>query len=359
MSSFRKQDSSLEPPFGDPYELLNLPPSATSADIEKAFRKLSLQLHPDKQRGKSESEQKIIAQRFHDLNEAKLFLLDPSKRQPYDAQRSSRLRRQELERERSKQQSNRQSAFREELRRKEQEALQAKKKHSSTTSSTDKDHLVNELRQEGKRRRQEYEERQADLNYQKLKKQRKVDKVEQQKRQVRLRWSRKRLTISPSEDSLRKLLSQQFGDVESVEFIGSKGNSALVTFCSESSCQPCVDFYKSSDEMRATRVMEVSEEELVDEVRDTSTYRDGETLEQRRLRQAAEREALLREMQDESTTATKKTTIRPRTSTKYPLDFPNDDETNDLTTPLDKLQHWEKKLFHNRIPKQLLEQMRL
>ena len=62
------------------YEALNIPRTATPDEIKKAYRKLALQLHPDKnQDNREECEAK-----FKKIQEAYNVLSDPQKRQMYD-----------------------------------------------------------------------------------------------------------------------------------------------------------------------------------------------------------------------------------------------------------------------------------
>ena len=65
-------------PLLDPYQLLNLEHgSASDEDIAKSFKKLMLQLHPDKQSADlSEEEREEISTKFHNVMDAKSFLLD-------------------------------------------------------------------------------------------------------------------------------------------------------------------------------------------------------------------------------------------------------------------------------------------
>lgn len=64
-------------PLQNPYEILGLERGATDEDVNKAFRKLMLKLHPDKQpAGQSEEEAIAIAETFHNVTAAKSFLLD-------------------------------------------------------------------------------------------------------------------------------------------------------------------------------------------------------------------------------------------------------------------------------------------
>ncbi len=62
----------------DYYKILGLTKSATADEIKKAYRKLALQYHPDRNKGK-EAEQK-----FKEVTKAYEVLSDPQKKQTYD-----------------------------------------------------------------------------------------------------------------------------------------------------------------------------------------------------------------------------------------------------------------------------------
>lgn len=63
----------------DYYSILGVSKNATGADIKKAYRKLALQHHPDRNKGNKESEEK-----FKEVTKAYEVLSDPQKRQTYD-----------------------------------------------------------------------------------------------------------------------------------------------------------------------------------------------------------------------------------------------------------------------------------
>ena len=63
----------------DYYEVLGLGRDAAEDDIKKAYRKLALQHHPDKNPGNKEAEE-----RFKEATEAYEVLKDPQKRSTYD-----------------------------------------------------------------------------------------------------------------------------------------------------------------------------------------------------------------------------------------------------------------------------------
>ncbi|MFH1154699.1 MAG: DnaJ C-terminal domain-containing protein [Pseudomonadota bacterium] len=63
----------------DYYKLLGISKDATEADIKKAYRKLALKYHPDKNEGDKTAESK-----FKEISEAYAVLSDKEKRQQYD-----------------------------------------------------------------------------------------------------------------------------------------------------------------------------------------------------------------------------------------------------------------------------------
>lgn len=65
--------------YKDYYKILGVSKNATQDEIKKAYRKLALKYHPDKNQGDKEAEAK-----FKEANEANEVLSDPEKRKRYD-----------------------------------------------------------------------------------------------------------------------------------------------------------------------------------------------------------------------------------------------------------------------------------
>ena len=62
----------------DYYELLGVSKTATADEIKKAYRKLAIQYHPDKNPDNKEAEEK-----FKEVNQAYAVLSDAEKKQRY------------------------------------------------------------------------------------------------------------------------------------------------------------------------------------------------------------------------------------------------------------------------------------
>jgi curved DNA-binding protein len=64
----------------DYYGILGVPRNASDAEIKKAYRKMAMQYHPDRNPGK----EKWANEKFKEINEAYGVLGDPQKRKQYD-----------------------------------------------------------------------------------------------------------------------------------------------------------------------------------------------------------------------------------------------------------------------------------
>jgi DnaJ homolog subfamily C member 7 len=69
----------------DLYKILEVPRDSEQDDFRKAYRKLALKYHPDKQGGKSEAEIEAASTKFKAVSEAYEILSDPEKKAKYDS----------------------------------------------------------------------------------------------------------------------------------------------------------------------------------------------------------------------------------------------------------------------------------
>ncbi len=64
----------------DYYQILGVPPNASDEEIKKAYRRLAMQYHPDRNPGR----EKWANDKFKEINEAYAVLGNPEKRRQYD-----------------------------------------------------------------------------------------------------------------------------------------------------------------------------------------------------------------------------------------------------------------------------------
>lgn len=372
MASFTRKDGM---PVKDPYAILGIQSTASESDIKKAYRSLALKLHPDKQSGTlTDAQRDELDKRFHEVKDARSFLSDAEHAQnkkKYDANLESERLRHAEEQRREQTMSSRRKRMRDELKMREHmaKAPAAGSSDGVASSSNENRFDVDRLRREGERLREEYSKREAEVDAerkQRMAVERATKKLHKEDRQVRLKWSRKMVVGGVhTKQSLASIMAD-FGGVEEVEMLGSKGNAALITFRDESSCKPCVDAYRTSDTMRATFVgrrkvddsLYGNQEATVDDGPTSRRGGDKNNLDERKLRQAAERERLMRQMEledegegasdayqrSEPCAAKQPAREKLSSSSLFPPSFPDIPENKNLS-PFELLEKYEREIF--------------
>lgn len=377
------QTASSFPSKGNPYEALSLKDFATASEIKKQYRQLCLKLHPDrrKQSTLTQSQNDDLDKQFIAVQEARDFLVNDdhkNEKVKYDRKLKGEFLRKEEEKARDAAMSSRRKRMRDDLESKIRNLQKTgDDNHGQSKSKFPEDDLA-DLERDGKRMREQFHMGREKKMAARDKKDRKNRKAQLEHRQVRVKWSRKKMG-SQSDEMIAKLLSR-FGSVEAVELIGSKGNAALATFTDASCCKPCVNFYLNNNEIRTSFVGKRKDAEEEQE-RDSEysipkmahdDHRDRESVEERKLRQAAERELLLRRMELEedldeiklgegSISDQQEPTIRQQSkSSTFPPSLPSLDSYKEGIVPscLERLQHFEKSLLSSILSSAEIDEMK-
>lgn len=71
-------------PKKDYYKILGIPATATTEEIQRAYKKLAFQFHPNRHAKKSDEEKAELSKKFQEIHKAFKCLSDPTKRENYD-----------------------------------------------------------------------------------------------------------------------------------------------------------------------------------------------------------------------------------------------------------------------------------
>ncbi|KAF7264581.1 hypothetical protein GWI33_023030 [Rhynchophorus ferrugineus] len=211
----------------DLYELFEIDPSSSTADIKKAYRKKALQCHPDKNPDDPEA-----ARKFHQLSKILEVLTDDSARAAYDkvlkGKKEAAIRHQELDSKRRK--------LKEDLEERERRAAAGKGKDADDQQTLRKE--IERLRKEGSLLVQE--EVQNVLN--ELKK--KATQSQTGCCRIKIKWEVKKNDSNNggyNKDMLIRFLSK-YGDIEGIVMSPKKNGSALVEFKDPKAGQMAIDY---------------------------------------------------------------------------------------------------------------------
>lgn len=351
-------------PTKDPYEVLGIAFGASDAEITKAYRNLARSLHPDKLVSQNLSKAEIahLASRFQDVQVARSFLLDVENaeaRRKYDGKQASEQMRRAVDKAREAGMTERRKRMRDELKLHEEEAARSKKEKSSGRASHVSQKSNKEsLAKEGLKMRETYAAKEARANQF----QREQSALALQNRQIRLKWSRKKLKAdgfpSPSEDSIAKMLAESCGGhVERVQMLGDKGNTALVTFTKESSCDAVVKIYRTSETWRAVYVNKQKQHEEDVRPSELVSNHDREDVNEWKLRQSMERELLIRHMESVEKGDTPNLSNQDAPLQPFPPPFPKD--FDHASFPIDTLEELERILLKDIVPEEMVRGMKL
>ncbi|CAM9403270.1 unnamed protein product [Ectocarpus fasciculatus] len=321
----------------DWYAVLGLDVGASEKDVNKAFKKMSLVWHPDKNGGSEEAHAK-----FMKIKEAKLFLLDGKKRGLYDQKRAARRKTEALLAERNRTMGKRQRELRVELERREKEAASGS---SFSSPSSRAGGLgaggearvaaarLDELRKKGEAERQrqsaDWSVKSANAKSASARKRSAPssglsgangggdgDDDGLEERTVRVKWKTKKESHS---DYTLDVLFSKFGVVQSVSIEEGKGDRALVVFASAMSADAAMAAYGGreggSETMRTSYVGKRRAKRSAfaprrhtmspriptgdGQAEGLSSFRDHESITMMNLRKEAERQALIRKMAEE------------------------------------------------------------
>lgn len=309
----------------EPYKELELKFGATATEIKKGYRALSRIHHPDKHVLKSDEKKAIAEAKFMTLKAAYDFLCDDIQKKLYDDDMMKKQNAIKRKVEKDGAMDAKRRALKRKLDEEESKAkggisgvgvssttfkspnqgMQPPSSHRKKASSTSKETL-DKIRKENRERMEkqgnENEQRASDAVSvaAEIRDQRNALGI----RSVSIKWKRK--VHNFSEEDIINLL-KPYGDIDSVNFVGSKGNAAIVIFINADDASACAA-YASTDSIRidvvkssaswaspATTPMNKAQSNTPS----SRSSRDTESLDDFNKNRAYEREKLMKKLADE------------------------------------------------------------
>lgn len=214
----------------DVYEILEIEPSSTAADIKKAYRKKALQCHPDKNPDDPEAGKK-----FHQLSKILEILTDEAARAAYDkvlkGRKEAILRHKELDGKRRK--------LKEDLEERERQAGVGKKGKSEAEKLKEE---IERLRKEGSREvEEEIQNVLRTINEEKNKMETNWDSGNNR---IKIKWNADKKDPKNggyTQEILHQFLSK-YGEIQAVVMSPKKKGSALVEFKAQEAAEMAVNY---------------------------------------------------------------------------------------------------------------------
>ncbi|VIO98883.1 Uncharacterized protein BM_BM10535 [Brugia malayi] len=206
----------------DPYELLDLKPDCTDAQIVKAFRKAALKWHPDKNPDRKQAAQEM----FLKISKAFELLSDAAARAAYDHVLAARTAHTIYVRRRRNNEGEKRRKLREELERREANVLNVQ--HEKEKAKRELEKEIQRLRKEGSKLLQ----RERENIEQQIRKNATVEEQSGDKRLLacyKLRWKCETDQCNYDEDDLRKLFSK-YGHISDIIVSSNSKGMAILEF---------------------------------------------------------------------------------------------------------------------------------
>ncbi|XP_017450030.1 dnaJ homolog subfamily C member 17-like [Rattus norvegicus] len=287
----------------DLYTLLGIEEKATDKEVKKAYRQKALSCHPDKN-----PDNLRAAELFHQLSQALEVLTDAAARTAYDKERKARKRAAE----RTQRLDENRKKLKLDLEARERQAqAQGTEEEEESRSTTTLEQKIARLQEEGSRQLEE-QQRLIQEQTRQDRKQRLRGRAENREGKrtpkLKLKWTCKKEDKSQggySRDVLLKLL-HKYGEVLNLVVSGRKPGNAIVEFATVRAAELAVrNEVGLTDNPLKVSWLEGQPQGTVDPSPpgltkgSVSSERDYEGLVMMRMRQAAERQQLMAQMQQE------------------------------------------------------------